>query len=140
MISMNRVVTISLVAILALASASVPSAWCQGADAQGELLSQGPKRHISTIVFAGLAGAIMGLSTLSFYGRPQDKLNNIAMGFAVGVIGGAMFTTYKAATEPKDFYGMDRHDRSAAPLAWQEPVTPEEAQLEEPRVSYSFTF
>ena len=41
---------------------------------------------------------------MSFYGRPQDKLNNIALGFAVGVIGGACYTTYKAATQPRDFY------------------------------------
>ena len=41
---------------------------------------------LATILFAGLGGSILGLSTLSFYGRPQDKLQNIAIGFAVGVI------------------------------------------------------
>jgi hypothetical protein len=52
---------------------------------------------------AGIAGAILGLSTLSFYGRPQDKLSNIAIGFAIGVIGGAVYTTYKAASAPRDW-------------------------------------
>jgi hypothetical protein len=54
------------------------------------------------------------LSTLSFYGRPQDRLSNIAVGFAVGVIGGAMYTTYKAAAEPKDFYGLHVDPRAEA--------------------------
>lgn len=76
----------------------------KGADKAGQSVSQGPRRHIANIVFAGLAGAVLGLSTLSFYGRPQDRLSNIAVGFAIGVIGGTIFTTYKAAAEPKDFY------------------------------------
>jgi NhaP-type Na+/H+ or K+/H+ antiporter len=66
--------------------------------------SNGPRKQLATIVFAGIAGAILGLSTLSFYGRPQDKLSNIAVGFAVGVISGTVYTTYKAATTPRDFY------------------------------------
>src|SRR4051794_33682049 len=65
---------------------------------------QGPRRHMGTIIFAGLAGAILGLSTLSFYGRPQDRLSNIAVGCAIGIISGTFYTTYKAAPEPKDFY------------------------------------
>jgi len=58
----------------------------------------GPRRQLATILFAGLGGAILGLSTLSFYGRPQDYLGNIGLGFAVGVIGGTVYVTYKSAT------------------------------------------
>lgn len=65
----------------------------------------GPRKQLATIVFAGLGGAILGLSTLSFYGRPQDKLSNIAIGFAFGVIGGTVLVTYKAATNPSELYG-----------------------------------
>lgn len=63
----------------------------------------GPRRQMATIIFSGLAGAILGLSTLSFYGRPQDKLSNIAIGFAIGIIAGASYTTYQAATRPYDY-------------------------------------
>ncbi|MCB0415391.1 MAG: hypothetical protein KDD50_13730 [Bdellovibrionales bacterium] len=66
-----------------------------------------PRRQITTIIFAGLAGAILGLSTLSFYGRPQEKLSNIAVGFAIGVISGAVYTTYQTATRPYDY--MEAH-------------------------------
>ena len=67
----------------------------------------GPRKKLATIIFSGLAGAILGLSTLSFYGRPQDRLSNIAVGFAVGIISGTVFTTYQAATQPQDLYAMD---------------------------------
>ena len=63
-------------------------------------ITSGPKKQLATIIFSGLAGAILGLSTLSFYGRPQDKLPNIAVGAAIGIIAGTVYTTYKAATEP----------------------------------------
>jgi hypothetical protein len=66
----------------------------------------GPRRQLATILFAGLGGAVLGLSTLSFYGRPQDKLANIAIGFAGGVIVGTTYVTYKAATNPSEFYGQ----------------------------------
>jgi hypothetical protein len=65
----------------------------------------GPRKQLATIIFAGLGGAILGLSTLSFYGRPQDKLSNIAIGFAFGVIGGTALVTFKAATNPSELYG-----------------------------------
>jgi hypothetical protein len=68
--------------------------------------STGPRRHIATIIFAGLGGSVLGLSTLSFYGRPQDKLANIAIGFAVGVMVGTSYVTYRAATRPAEFYGV----------------------------------
>lgn len=64
----------------------------------------GPRKQLATIIFSGLAGAILGLSTLSFYGRPQDKLSNIAIGFAVGIISGTVYTTYQAATKPKTYF------------------------------------
>ncbi len=65
----------------------------------------GPKKQAAIIIFAGLGGAVLGLSTLSFYGRPQDKLANIAIGAAVGIIIGTVYVTYKAATQPSEFYG-----------------------------------
>lgn len=74
---------------------------------KGKNLS-GPRKQLATIVFAGLGGAILGLSTLSFYGRPQDKLSNIAIGFAFGVIGGTALVTFKAATNPSELYGEQR--------------------------------
>ena len=70
----------------------------------GLVKKYGPRRQISTIVYLGLAGAVLGLSTLSFYGRPQDHLTNIPIGFGVGVVIGTIYMTYQAATNPNEFY------------------------------------
>lgn len=77
-------------------------AYSQDEAAKNEL--RGPRKHLATIIFSGLAGAILGLSTLSFYGRPQDHLVNMAVGAAVGVIVGTSYVTYQAATRPREFY------------------------------------
>lgn len=66
----------------------------------------GARRQLATIIFAGLSGSILGLSTLSFYSRPQDRLSNIAVGFALGIFAGTVYTTYQAASKPHDFYGL----------------------------------
>jgi len=64
-----------------------------------------PRRQVATIIYMGLAGAVLGLSTLSFYGRPQDRLTNIAVGFGAGVVIGAVYMTYTAATNPVEAFG-----------------------------------
>lgn len=93
---------------MSLVTITTPS-FAQGAkrEKDAEISQHGPRRKMTTIVFAGLAGAVLGLSTLSFYGRPQDRLSNIAVGFAVGVITGTVYTTFQAATNPNDFYNLN---------------------------------
>lgn len=65
----------------------------------------GPRKQIATVIYAGLGGAVLGLSTLSFHGRPQDHLGSIAGGFALGIIVGAIISSYSVATEPDKLYG-----------------------------------
>lgn len=115
-----------------------PVAFAAGPDKAGQSVSSGPRKHLANIVFAGLAGAVLGLSTLSFYGRPQDRLSNIAVGFAIGVIGGTMYSTYKAAAEPREFYGLD----PSRPQLEFPSVNRELAQAEpqSPLLGYRFSF
>ncbi|MCB0350187.1 MAG: hypothetical protein KDD38_03325 [Bdellovibrionales bacterium] len=96
----------------------------------------GTRKQLATIIFAGLSGAILGLSTLSFYGRPQDHLSNIAIGFAFGVIGGVTFTTYKAATKPYEVYqvGQQINDESYNRFLAQSSVQ------YQPRLGWSWEF
>lgn len=100
----------------------------------------GPRKQLATIVFAGLGGAILGLSTLSFYGRPQDNLRNIAIGFAVGIIAGTALVTFKAATNPQELYGEPATANSLHLVAASsEPVV--RADLESPLgASWVFNF
>lgn len=95
---MVRVVTCLLLAVGMAIVVPGPLAIAQNYEGQTSSRAIGPRKQIATIIFSGLAGAILGLSTLSFYGRPQDKLQNIAFGFALGIIGGTTYTTYKAAS------------------------------------------
>lgn len=82
------------------------------AQEEGAPKKLGPRRQLATIIFAGLGGAVLGLSTLSFYGRPQDKLSNIAIGFAVGIIVGTVYVTYQTASKPKEYYGMSEFEKA----------------------------
>ncbi len=71
---------------------------------QGQSTTQmGPKKQLTMIFLAGLGGAVLGLSTLSFHGRPQDHLGNIAIGFAIGAVFGTVYVTYNTATKPKEY-------------------------------------
>src|ERR1043166_65024 len=88
-----------------VATLIAPDASFGASEENSSKLTGGPRRQIALIIFAGLGGAVLGLSTLSFYGRPQDKLSNIAIGAAVGIIVGTIYVTYKAATQPSEFYG-----------------------------------
>ena len=106
---MARVARSLLCLFLSLALASTAGA--QGAPPpapDGASHSGGPRKQLATIIFAGLGGAILGLSTLSFYGRPQDKLSNIAIGFAFGIISGTTYVTFRAARDPNELYGSTR--------------------------------
>jgi len=82
---------------------------------------------------AGLAGAMLGMSTLSFYGRPQDNLANIAIGFAFGVIIGTTYTTYQATTQTREFYRGSAVESEAwkqlASAQHLEPVGPRYIQM-----------
>lgn len=98
-----------------------PSAQAQDYNGAASSRSPGPRKQIATIIFAGLAGGVLGLSTLSFYGRPQDKLANVPMGVGIGVIIGAIYTTFNAATKPREFMNESNYpmDSSLEPEAWE---------------------
>ncbi len=103
MLKQFRIILLALTVISS--SLTMPSlSLAQGTNQAASEEMGGTRKQIATIIFAGLAGAVLGLSTLSFYGRPQDKLSNIAIGFAVGVIGGTVYTTYKAIHAPYEQY------------------------------------
>ena len=63
---------------------------------------------------------MLGLSTLSFYGRPQDRLGNIGVGFALGIIAGTFYVTYSMVKTPNEFYGSESLPRLPTELALRE--------------------
>ena len=59
-----------------------------------------PRQAIGGILMAGLVGGILGLSTLSFYDRPQDNIRNITIGAGIGMIASALYLTYNVSQVP----------------------------------------
>lgn len=65
------------------------------------------RRGIATVIFFGLGGAVLGLSTLSFYGKPQENLQNISYGFGLGLIAGSIYVTAEAAKSANEEMALD---------------------------------
>lgn len=55
------------------------------------------KRSVATVLFSTLGGAILGLSTLPFYGEPQDHIDNITLGALIGGVVGVGYLSYEAS-------------------------------------------
>lgn len=55
-------------------------------------------RDISIVLGAGAAGAVLGLSTLSFVEHPSQHTKNIAIGGAIGVVLGVGIVIFSQAT------------------------------------------
>lgn len=51
------------------------------------------RSHVAKILLSTLGGAALGMSTLSFYERPQDHLSNVAVGGALGAVFGSIYVT-----------------------------------------------
>jgi hypothetical protein len=70
------------------------------------------RKSIATVMLAGVGGAILGLSTLSFYGQPSDHVNNISTGFLLGLAGGTGYVIYQQASDPvASSYEVRRENR-----------------------------
>lgn len=63
------------------------------------------KRNIATVMFAGLGGAVLGTSTLSFYSSPSEHTGNIWVGLAVGLVVGSIYVVNREMQAPATDYG-----------------------------------
>jgi hypothetical protein len=68
------------------------------------------KRNVATVLFSTLGGAVLGLSTLPFYGEPQQHTDNISVGALVGFALGAGYVAYNVSkpeiVQPRNDYGF----------------------------------
>lgn len=60
-----------------------------------------PKKQVKMILYTGLYGTVVGLSTLSFYKDPSAHKRNIAVGGALGLIAAVAISTVLATKEDK---------------------------------------
>ena len=82
---------------------AIPLIFSQPLSAQSKSGDSSPydtRNTVGIILISGMVGGVLGLSTLSFYDRPQDHIRNITMGAGVGVIASALFLTVTVAQSP----------------------------------------
>lgn len=100
-------------------------------------------RDMSIVLGSGLAGAVLGLSTLSFVDEPSQHTKNIAVGGAIGVIIGVTvvilsqasqttLTQNKLPLNDNNFESIKRLEFKDAKIA--------ENYFYKPSINYSFTF
>ena len=65
------------------------------------------KSQVAKILLSSLGGAVLGISTLSFYDKPQDHLSNVAIGGALGVVLGSIYVT-RDSLEQEAFSTLDK--------------------------------
>ena len=110
------------------------------AEAQMEsrsITSMNWRRTTAMVLFSGIGGGLLGLSTLSFYGDPKEHTGNITWGGLIGLVAGAGYVVYENYPHfekkriSNDYYGM---------------FAPEEMQKKGPTLSsvpsfqFEFTF
>jgi drug/metabolite transporter (DMT)-like permease len=61
------------------------------------------KRKFSIVALCGVGGAVLGLSTLSFYGEPQEHFSNVWTGLVVGLVAGTVYVS----TEKQNDYAIN---------------------------------
>lgn len=76
-------------------------------EAQNYSLADQTKSDMMIIVAAGLGGAILGLSTLSFVEEPGDHFDNVLTGGAVGLIAGVLYVAYRQAYGPSGIFAVN---------------------------------
>lgn len=80
-----------------------------------EELVEGTKSDLLVVISGGLAGAVLGLSTLSFVDEPKDHTRNIIVGASLGIIAGVGYVAYSQANKSREMiYGPT--DQPAAKL------------------------
>lgn len=77
------------------------------------------KQDIMLVLGGGLAGAILGLSTLSFVEEPKEHTRNILVGASLGIIIGVAVVAFNQANKSRELIYTDSGYDEAASLDFQ---------------------
>jgi len=109
-------------------------------EEQADDLVKNTQQDILTVAAAGVGGAIIGLSTLSFVSRPSRHISNIWTGAALGVIAGVIFVGYNSAQKGSEDLQSSAEFNSLERFAWHEDSTPFLGLDSQPSLSFSQSF
>lgn len=118
--------------------------WAQGRNNEIDVVED-TKVDLLIIVGSALAGAVLGLSTLSFSGRPREDLNHIVTGTAVGIVIGVGVAGWRRATSGQELYksyALRPPDRmtTSQRLAWHRQCHSELIMTTSLGLNYRFSF
>lgn len=68
------------------------------------------KRTVATVIFSSLGGAVLGLSTLPFYGEPQEHANNITAGALIGFVAGVGYVALDSTSPASPARDYSKND------------------------------
>lgn len=117
-------------------SAAASSGDAEGGDGNDEMVTQ-TLGDIGIVVGAGAGGALIGLSTLSFYQKPKEHWKNITVGGAIGVIAGVAIVVFLQATKTQDIETEPAEEEARNQWHYENQKF---TKLEMPSFEYSFSF
>lgn len=97
--NLNHLKALFVALLLTLSSFSIQAQQDQGGD-----IFQQSMNDMIVVGAIGGAGALLGLSTLSFVEEPSEHLKNIVVGGAIGIIVGVGVVAYKQANVSQELY------------------------------------
>ncbi|WP_408097433.1 hypothetical protein ACJVC5_00565 [Peredibacter sp. HCB2-198] len=103
-----------IICLLLCLSFVLPSA----AFAQEDDLIKNTQNDLILVGAAGVGGAILGLSTLSFVDKPSQHVSNIWTGAAIGVILGVIWVAYDSVQRNQDDLTSSVEFNSSERVAW----------------------
>lgn len=95
---MSTITKIRMTSITLLVSLMLSVVPANAQDGKSTAGVDGPLTDLYIVLGAGAAGAILGLSTLSFVDQPTKNFRNVSLGAAVGIILGVGIVIYNQAT------------------------------------------
>ena len=76
------------------------------------------QNDIMIVGAAGVGGAILGLSTLSFVERPSKHIANVWTGAALGIVAGVVFVAYNSAQKGSEELQASSEFNSSERFTW----------------------
>lgn len=98
----------TLVVITIFSISFTTKTYAQQNNGDIEAFVEDTKTDILIVVAGGLAGAVLGLSTLSFVEEPKAHSKNILYGSSIGIIAGVAFVAFNQANKSKGMFFEDQ--------------------------------